>query len=909
MSWTDVFPLFTEEMVDEFHEQATSADKDLLEEWYGIDRIINPLPHLQEVVSLSLFWKNVHEGDPELPTPTRERLQNAVDLGLSDRFNPWEHYVKPLLNLTPSLREKFPNTSIRVHLAQDLEFLVEELVAAGCEVYLMKSSSINFAPGGLWRFLPFEEEGKTVVVANISRLNELESDLARTRTMDQAGVGAWRIPIPQDLNNQYQVSYLPFRGCQFGTKGGLLNARELLDAFTWHACEDKLDPNVIYPDCGPLPLRGNRWPSYGFDEYFLSVVAYPRLAQNGILTFIPSGSSSMLLSLDVEYCTWANSASELVFCPTGKCCGGEGIEAIPEVEVVTIDELPTHREIPIAQPADKPREVEIKVALLFLTKGEVHHPKIWRDYLEQAGDQIEVYAHVKHSDLLDANSFLHPFEIEEKIETEWASPSLVAATLALLRTALSQGQATHFILVSESCIPVRPFNELLFSLKLDPRSRTNYEPWSELRKRNVAKAQRAENIEFIRPEIAYFQDQWMLLSREASEIVTSKDHLKSFDKVFAADECYFMTVLSLKGFSIRENVINKRLTWALWNAQAAHPRTHERVNPEVAAQISESGSFFARKFAPNSNIADYGLHLKISDRLNPADSMGLSAIMPEPEKQDRAQITYQQTSGGRSGHQLKDLFTSVILGELFNLETFFGDSWQKQSLLSNIPPIGTIPSQTIRLNIKRQAWDGISFEEFQKISRTIEPRRGDDTLFVFSGVCRIHLCQLHEWELADKIAAGTFDSCLKILRNLYWGKNGPSGLRNGEVAIHARRGDVADPNHHEYNEMGPGAWDASFYQEKINQIKERFNPSQITIYSEEQGSEDLKTLKGVTLDLGGTKELDRHLREMVSAEYFMPSCSSLSTWAAYISHGTILISDKKIKHFEHPSLLANWLHL
>ncbi|MBK1835723.1 hypothetical protein JIN78_16795, partial [Roseibacillus ishigakijimensis] len=260
----------------------------------------------------------VHTGSPELPPPTRERLQNAVALGLADRYNPWDHYVQPLLELVPELRQKFPQTAIRVYLAKDLGFLADELAEAGCEVYEMKSSSLNFAPGGLWRFLPFAEKDKLVVVTDIDRLRDLESDLTRTRTMQQSGVGAWRVPNPRDYTDDYRVCYQPFVGCQFGVQGGLLeDVRLLLDAFTWHAIKDRLDPSVIMPGCGPVPLGNHRWPSYGFDEYFLNVAAYPRLAQEGMLTFVPSGASCLLLSLDVEYCTWGNPASELVHFSSG----------------------------------------------------------------------------------------------------------------------------------------------------------------------------------------------------------------------------------------------------------------------------------------------------------------------------------------------------------------------------------------------------------------------------------------------------------------------------------------------------------------------------------------------------------------------------------------------------------------
>lgn len=275
---------------------------------------------------------------------------------------------------------------------------------------------------------------------------------------------------------------------------------------------------------------------------------------------------------------------------------------------------------------------------------------------------------------------------------------------------------------------------------------------------------------------------------------------------------------------------------------------------------------------------------------------------------DQAQIIYYQNSHGRSGHQLKDLFTSVILGELLGLETVFGSSWQKQSLLPAVPWEQPRATRALRMPLPQNAWDGISFEQFQEITRTVKAKRNDSVLFVFSGVCRIHLSQLHAWEVAQRIPNGTFERCLARLQKLYWGPKTPQQFRQGQVAIHARRGDVADPNHHEYHHMGPGAWGTDFYQEKIDTIQEQRQPTKITLYSEKERSEDLQELQGVTLDLGGTECLQRHFHEMITAEYFMPSCSSLSTWAAYLSQGKVLVPDKEIKHFDHPEPLPNWIH-
>ena len=59
------------------------------------------------------------------------------------------------------------------------------------------------------------------------------------------------------------------------------------------------------------------WPSYGFDEWFLLAVMYPRLAFEGVQTFFHwrFPELSFCHTLDVEYVTWANPGSEVFHCP------------------------------------------------------------------------------------------------------------------------------------------------------------------------------------------------------------------------------------------------------------------------------------------------------------------------------------------------------------------------------------------------------------------------------------------------------------------------------------------------------------------------------------------------------------------------------------------------------------------
>jgi hypothetical protein len=607
MGWTDAFPIFTEEMVDDYEELATPEDRAQLENWYGTEYVLNAQPERKDIVSMSLFWKNVREGDPELPVATREILQTAQEMGLAKRFNPWDHYVKPLLELVPLLSERFPEAAFRVYLAKDMEFLAAELAEAGNEVHVMKSSSIHFAPGGLWRFLPFSEEGKRVTVIDVDRLNELESDLLRSKTMEEAGLGAWRVPVPVDLSKHRKVSYLPFMGCQFGVQGGLMPTRQLLDAFTWHAIRGNIDPMVILPGCGPLQIQSHKWPSYGFDEFFMMVAAYPRLAQHGMLTFVPSSAKSQLLALDVEYVTWGNPSSELVYFPSGNCCG-------VDMDVPVMDEPPESTiEIPgpeamISKESSAEPGLTPKVGFMFLTVGDVNHGKIWEEYFSKANGHMAVWGHTQDTDGLSDDSFLRDRQIRNKVDTGWGSISLVRATLELLMAALEDSDITHFLLVSESCVPVRPFAALSSSLRLDARSRLCLVPWAEMRRRNMLKAQQLENLPGIRKEIAHFQAQWMCLSREDALLVTQQDWTPAFEKVFAPDESYFATVLAASGKAPLQAVANRPITWTDWQEGNPHPKEYLRVPSQVAAEIAESGCFFARKFPSGSDIARWCLH-------------------------------------------------------------------------------------------------------------------------------------------------------------------------------------------------------------------------------------------------------------------------------------------------------------
>ena len=319
MSWTDVFPVLDDAQVAEYEALATPEDRILLEQCCGVARVANPRsgPHL---VATSLFWKPAHVAERDFPTPTRSLLKDAKRLGLVSRHAPWEHYVQPLLDGAEKLRKERPDIVFRVYLAADLEFLTEDLVAAGCEVMVMKGSSLRHNPGALWRFLAFEEADRWITITDADHAPEILHNIERTEHAMRAGHGLWRAPYILDGGGPDNDPgfYRPINACQFGAAGGY-PVSDLMKAMIWHTLRGTMPGHCTIGATEDVrretPIFGTDWPSYGFDEWFLLAALYPRMACAGVLTFIAwnDRTANHWFALDIEYATWANPRSEVLY--------------------------------------------------------------------------------------------------------------------------------------------------------------------------------------------------------------------------------------------------------------------------------------------------------------------------------------------------------------------------------------------------------------------------------------------------------------------------------------------------------------------------------------------------------------------------------------------------------------------
>lgn len=313
MSWTTVFPVLTDEHVDQYLNAASPADRRAIEDWFAVDRVVNSrtLPGTgQHVVASSLFWKNTRADEPELPRMSREVLLNAVEMGLVSRCAPWPHYVQPLLDGAEVLAKLRPEIVFRVYLAADLEFLADDFVARNCEIHLMKGSSIRHNPGAMWRFLALEHDG-LVTVTDADRARDVIHDVERTELVVRDGLGHWRVPYIWGDNEHDCSHYRAILACQFGSAVPL-PVSKLMPAMVWHTLQGTL-PTWCDKGGTKIDAFGSNWPDYGFDEWFLNVAIFPRIAFGGILTFVDWKNTRLnqWFALDIEYATWANPKSEI----------------------------------------------------------------------------------------------------------------------------------------------------------------------------------------------------------------------------------------------------------------------------------------------------------------------------------------------------------------------------------------------------------------------------------------------------------------------------------------------------------------------------------------------------------------------------------------------------------------------
>jgi hypothetical protein len=267
------------------------------------------------------------------------------------------------------------------------------------------------------------------------------------------------------------------------------------------------------------------------------------------------------------------------------------------------------------------------IALLFIVQDKMPLIDIWTTWLSLADDsmQIDIFIHAKYPIALRNNLGAHPFakriinSRDSPLVAKWGSIELTQTMHFLLYTAcsVSKSKASHFVFLSESCVPiVSPAMLRMRIEELGPRSQFRIERMHECTDKKYSVPRQFMAIAREIPEECVLKsDQWAMLSQdhakailqfctEISKVAPLWYLIASISK--ASDELFIPTTLclALNAFSVGNidaEIDTRRITYTEHPAGAPHPRLFANLSYDLVHNARASGACFLRKISAPSN--------------------------------------------------------------------------------------------------------------------------------------------------------------------------------------------------------------------------------------------------------------------------------------------------------------------
>lgn len=230
-----------------------------------------------------------------------------------------------------------------------------------------------------------------------------------------------------------------------------------------------------------------------------------------------------------------------------------------------------------------------KIALLFLTIGNLYHEGHWQDFLKNNEQRYTLYIHSKEP-LSDTSPF-KKHEIPAKLETTWANT--MRAQIELLREALKDPANEKFIFLSESTIPFLGFDTIYNTVMATPKSIFPYCTNVHIDESRSGtfwhyhNYQPNRNFYPIPEKFQHKNPQWVILNRKHAQLmVDDKVFIAIFDRYICDNEHYPSTFLAIKGL-LESEVVNQQTTYDDWIATTSnsHPFTFTDLTDQRQSKL------------------------------------------------------------------------------------------------------------------------------------------------------------------------------------------------------------------------------------------------------------------------------------------------------------------------------------
>lgn len=279
----------------------------------------------------------------------------------------------------------------------------------------------------------------------------------------------------------------------------------------------------------------------------------------------------------------------------------------------------------------------VKIAFLFLTLENPNYSDLWDKYLTNL---TNVYIHPKYPEKV---SWRRDCIIKDLQPTGWGF--ITKAYLSLLREAYKNKENYKFITISESCVPIKPFDEFYDFCKNDNNSyikimKISKYDYNERLLKHINKVKEENKQMFIPQNFIKHYARFCLNREHVKKLIELDDlgKLDFFHSMHVGDEFFLSSLLPLNHY-IDFNVIfddweyvNKEveninnMLKSLYELQekynidlssdlnelkelkkdiAKNPKTITIIDESDLKNIKNTNAFFYRKFSKESNIRDY----------------------------------------------------------------------------------------------------------------------------------------------------------------------------------------------------------------------------------------------------------------------------------------------------------------
>ena len=278
-----------------------------------------------------------------------------------------------------------------------------------------------------------------------------------------------------------------------------------------------------------------------------------------------------------------------------------------------------------------------KIAFLFLIIDNPNFPEIWDYYFKNNMDKINIYIHPKYP---QSQTWKPECIIKNLQPTGWGF--IVDAYMELFREAYANKDNIKFVTISESCVPIKPFDKFYNSIVVE-------EPTISLIK--MMKISNYDyNVRLSTDIKKYFGSKLikhyarMCLSRyHVKQLILSESDVKIFGKMHVGDEFFLSTIAPIQKSQYKDFAVThddweyverlkkqiKNEIRLLYEEQekktktktnnvdkidelrkkfddvAKNPKKIIKVTREDINNIVKTESFFYRKFDKESDIKKY----------------------------------------------------------------------------------------------------------------------------------------------------------------------------------------------------------------------------------------------------------------------------------------------------------------